>query len=145
MRAFDRLRSATGCDLQPQHAGSGGRIDTGLLPPGDFIATAMHLAMVSPAERYGELVADLAAKCQRLGKAQMMSIRGTPAADQARLLGNRFDVIPVANPAWRGQGQNAFVDSGDRGAASCLDGLDVSARCVEGPSAASVTMIVSRA
>src|SRR5271166_2325877 len=41
--------------LQPQHAGGCGRIDTYLGPPTGFVATAMDLAMVSPAEGHGKL------------------------------------------------------------------------------------------
>jgi hypothetical protein len=55
--------------LQPKNASRRARIDTGLLPPRRFIATAMDLAMVSPAERHGELVADLAAERLCLRKA----------------------------------------------------------------------------
>ena len=47
-----------------------------------------------------------------LRKAQMVSIRRTPAADQARLLGYRFDMLPVANPTRRRQCQYALVDRG---------------------------------
>src|SRR5713101_4721083 len=41
----------------------------------------------------------------------MVSVSGTPAADQARLLGNRFDVVPIANPTRRWQRQYAFIDN----------------------------------
>ena len=73
--------------LQPQAASRGDWIDTSLVPPHRFIATAMNLTMVSATERDRELVADLAAERRCLGKAQMMSIGRTPAADEARLLG----------------------------------------------------------
>ena len=55
--------------FQPEHAGTDGRINTGFIPPTDFITTAMHLAMVSATERDRELVADLAAERRCLGKA----------------------------------------------------------------------------
>ena len=83
--------------LQPQSARRIGWIDTGLVPPRRFIATAMNLAMVSTTERDRELIADLAAERRYLGKAQMMGIGGAAAADQARLLGYRFDVITVTD------------------------------------------------
>src|SRR5262249_35036051 len=67
-------------------ASSGGWIDTNLVPLRRFIATAMDLTMVSATERDRELVADLAAERRCLGKAQMMGISGTAAADKARLL-----------------------------------------------------------
>ena len=47
--------------LQPQRAGGDGRINAGILPPCGFIATAMGLAVMAPAQRYGELIAGLAA------------------------------------------------------------------------------------
>jgi hypothetical protein len=58
----------------------------------------MHLAMMATAERDGELIADLSAESRRLCKTQMMRIGGTPAANQAWLLGDRFRVLPVAYP-----------------------------------------------
>ena len=60
--------------FQPQRAGSDGRIDASLFPPCGFIATAMDLAMMAPAQRHGELIADLAAERAVLREAQMMGI-----------------------------------------------------------------------
>ena len=42
--------------------GRDGRLNTGLIPPSCFIATAMHLAMMTTAERDSELIADFAAQ-----------------------------------------------------------------------------------
>jgi hypothetical protein len=50
-------------------------------PPGRFIAAPMEFAMVTAAERNSEFIADLAAKCLALRKAQMMCIRRPAAAD----------------------------------------------------------------
>ena len=50
----------------------------------------MHLAMMTTAERNRELIADLAVEGRRLCKTDMMRIGGTPAANQAWLLGDRF-------------------------------------------------------
>ena len=88
--------------LEPERAGGSGRIDAGPLPPGRFVATAMHLAMMAAAERHGELVAHLAAKRRMLGKAQMMRIGGYAAANEAGLLDDEPHVLAVANPAWLG-------------------------------------------
>jgi len=87
--------------LQPQRTGTDRRIDTSFFPPRRFIATAMNLTMVSATERDRELVADLAAERRCLGKAQMMGIGGAAAADQARLLGYRLDVVTVTDPPGR--------------------------------------------
>jgi hypothetical protein len=49
--------------FEPQCARRGNRIDTGLLPPSDFITTTMDLAVMSPTERDRKLITDLATKC----------------------------------------------------------------------------------
>ena len=64
--------------LQPKHASSGGRINAGLVPPRSFVTAAVHLPVMSPAQRNRKLVADLSAKRRRLLKAQMVSIGGPP-------------------------------------------------------------------
>ena len=83
--------------LRPKHASSGGRINAGLVPPRSLVTAAMHLTVMSPAQRNRKLVADLPAKRRRLHKAQMMSISGPTSADQTRLLGDGFNVLPIAN------------------------------------------------
>jgi hypothetical protein len=54
---------------QPKLSRNGGGIDIQILPPRFFIAVPMDLAMMSSAQRHGELVADLAAECSALSKA----------------------------------------------------------------------------
>ena len=54
--------------LQPKHASSGGRIYASLVPPRSFVTAAMHLAVMSPAQRNRKLVADFPAKRRRLHK-----------------------------------------------------------------------------
>jgi len=66
--------------------------------------------VVTSAQRDSELIANLAAECQQLHKAQMVGIRGTQAANQACLLGDRFHMLPVANSAGHRQCQDRFVD-----------------------------------
>ena len=83
--------------FQPKDSRRSARIYTCLSPPGRFITAAMDLAVMSPAQRNRKLVADLPAKRRRLGKAQMVSIGGPTTTDQTRLLGNGFNVLPVAN------------------------------------------------
>src|SRR5262245_61966468 len=97
--------------LQPQGASRRSRIGTDLMPPGQFIARAMHLTMVSSTQRNSEFIAHFAAECRRLRKLQVMSIGRTAAADQAWLLGNGFDVVSVANPARRWQCEHSFIYS----------------------------------
>jgi hypothetical protein len=58
----------------------------------------MDFAMVSPAKRDSELVADLATKRAGLCKSQMMRVYRASTADQAGLLAYRTDMLAVANP-----------------------------------------------
>src|SRR4029077_12816122 len=60
-------------------------INLQVLPPSNFIASLMHLSMVTSAERHGELIADLEADRTRLRKPKMMGVRWLPPADEARL------------------------------------------------------------
>jgi hypothetical protein len=69
--------------LQPQAAGDDRRIYAEVLPPSGFIATAVDLAMMSPAQRDRELIAHLAPERWVLCEAKVVSIRGLPAAKQA--------------------------------------------------------------
>ena len=96
--------------FQPQHTGRGGRINTDVIPPVSFVAAAMHLAMMSAAQWHRKFIADLAPQRPRLRKAKMVNISRTAAANQARLLGYRFDVIPVAYSTRRWQDQHGFID-----------------------------------
>jgi hypothetical protein len=70
----------------------------------------MRLTMMSSAEWDRELVAHFAAEGWRLGKTQMMHISRTATTDQARLLGNRFDMFAIANPTRLRQRQPALID-----------------------------------
>ena len=56
-------------------------VDAGTLPPLSFVTGAVDLAVVSAAERYGELVADLEAETAYLREAQMMGVAGQPFTD----------------------------------------------------------------
>ena len=96
--------------LQPKRAGLDGRINAGLPPPIGLLPAAVQLAMVTPAQRDSELIADLAPEGRMLCKSQVMRVRGPPAANQARLLGNRFDMIAVADPPRLWDGQHALID-----------------------------------
>ena len=52
--------------LPPQPKGDFDGVDAGVLPPGGFIAYAVHQTMMNAAERHRELVARLAAERARL-------------------------------------------------------------------------------
>jgi hypothetical protein len=70
----------------------------------------MDFAVMAPAQGNRELIADFAAQSRVLREPQMVGIRRLPAADEARLPGHVLDMIPVADPAWFGEGEGAFVD-----------------------------------
>jgi hypothetical protein len=60
--------------LKPECARDGNGVDARFLPPDRFVATAMHLATMTAAERHRELIAHLAAKRWMVGKARVMRI-----------------------------------------------------------------------
>ena len=67
--------------------------------------------MVSATQGDRELIADLAAEGRRLRKSQVVGFDRSPPADQAGQLGDRFDVVPIADPPRRRQCQHGLVDS----------------------------------
>jgi hypothetical protein len=85
--------------VQPQGASQNSRVNAGLFPPFGFIASAVDFSMMAATQWNCVLIANFAAECTRLRKPQMMGVRWPATADQTRLLGNQFNVIPVANAA----------------------------------------------
>lgn len=53
----------------------------------------MDLAVVAPAKRHGELIAHFTPERWVLCEPQVMGVRGSSAANQTRVLCNRFDVM----------------------------------------------------
>jgi len=100
-----RLRVAR----EPKRSCDSVRIEPEFLPPPGFITVPMQLAMMSPAERHGEFVADLTTECTGLREAQMVWIARLPTADQARLLNHMPDVIAVTHAARFGEDKNTLV------------------------------------
>jgi len=96
--------------LKPQGPGSGEWIDSGFAPPFGFIAVAVELAMMPPAQRDGELIADLAPKRPTLREAKVVGITRPPAADKTRLPSDMPDVLAIPHPARLGERQGALVD-----------------------------------
>jgi hypothetical protein len=96
--------------VQPQRAGTHGRINPGFAPPRGFVAATVHLAMVSSTQWNGVLIADLSSECPALGKSQVVGIGGLATANQTRMFGDSFDVIPVMNPALLRKAQYALID-----------------------------------
>ena len=96
--------------LLPKPLGNLQCIDFQVVPPGHLIAGLMQLAMMTAAERYGELVADFETQRSGLRKPQVMRIGRLPAADQAGLRGDEPQMGFVAQPFGLGDGEKAFVD-----------------------------------
>src|ERR1700730_10742445 len=71
----------------------------------------MHRMMMPTTEWDRELIADLAAKRTWLGKTEVVGVRGLAGADEARLLGDIAQVLPVAVPPRRSDGEDALVDA----------------------------------
>jgi len=102
-RAIDWTLLRQRVSFQPQSTGGNCWIDAGLPPPRGFITAAVDFAVVTTAQRDSKFVADLTPKRAALCEAEVVSIRGLPAADQTGASGDKLDVIAVANPARLGQ------------------------------------------
>ena len=66
--------------------------------------------MVTPAQRHGVFIADPAPQGARLGEPQMMSVGGSPPADQARLHRDKPKMRTVAVATWFAECECGFVD-----------------------------------
>ncbi len=97
--------------LQPKRARRSGSIYSIPTPPDSFVSAAMHFTVMSSAQRHRELVADLAPKGATLRKAQVMGVARLTTAHEAALLGDKPDMIAVANPPRLGMRQDRFVDN----------------------------------
>jgi len=70
----------------------------------------VDLTVVTSTQRNGEFIAHLATKRAVLRKSQVMGVGGLPATNQASLLSNRSDVIPVTNSPLLRQSQLALIN-----------------------------------
>src|SRR6516165_9374060 len=82
--------------LGPKVRRNGQRIDPLALPPGALIAASVELPMVQPADRDGEAVAHFPPHRPLLCKFDVVGIRRGAAADQARLGGDKFQMLAIA-------------------------------------------------
>src|SRR5262249_60946781 len=97
-------------------------------PPGGCLADLVAVAMVPAAERNGYLMADFAAQCPVLGKGEVVCICRPSAENQAGMLGDRSDVIPVTHAAGFRNRQRALIN---RGGASASLQLHLAHRVLE--------------
>ena len=67
-----------------------------ILPPAAFVAAPVQLAMVQPADRHGEPVADLASHRALLCELDVVRIGRNPATDQTWLGGHKFQMVAIA-------------------------------------------------
>src|SRR5215469_14808183 len=81
---------------RPKGCCKGKGIDSLLVPPGAFVAAAMELAVVQPANWNGELVADLPPHRSLLGKFEVMGIRRAPPAHETGLRGHEPQMVAIA-------------------------------------------------
>jgi hypothetical protein len=71
----------------------------------------MHRPVMAAAERDRELIAHLAAERTRLGKSDVVRVRGLAATDETRLLGDIAQMLPVAIAPRGGDRENALIDA----------------------------------
>jgi hypothetical protein len=83
---------------QPKGAGDIRWIDADIFPPCDLVATVMDFAVMTPAQRHGELIAHLTPQRAALHEAEVVSVRWSPTADQTRMCGDKLHMNPVTNP-----------------------------------------------
>src|SRR6516225_4748679 len=82
--------------LGPKVRRNGQRINPLAFPPGALVAASVELTMMQPADRNGEAVAHFSPHRPLLRKFDMMGIRRGAAADQARLGGDKFQMLAIA-------------------------------------------------
>ena len=68
------------------------------LPPCAFIADPMKFAMMRPAQRYSEFIADPAAQRAGLREPNMMGVARRTSANQTRLGFHEFQVLFISQP-----------------------------------------------
>src|SRR4051812_9593285 len=71
----------------------------------------MDRAVMRAAERHDVFIAGLAAQGARLGKSDVVGIRGPAAAEQTRLLAHETKMISVSVATWRGHSEHALIDA----------------------------------
>ena len=82
----------------PEVSGNDQGIDPLALPPGALIAAPVQLAMVQPADRDSEAIADLPPHRPLLGKPEVVGVRGAPAADETPLRSHEPEMVAIALP-----------------------------------------------
>ena len=97
------------------------RCDLNIGPPRDFVAIAVQVPMMIPAQWHGEFVADPATECSGLRELKMMRIARRALADQAWLRADEGEMNLVSPTHRFSQGRDGrrwflivrTVDDGD--------------------------------
>ena len=107
--------------FQPKLARQRDGLETGFRPPVRFLAGAVQFAMMCPAQRDGEFVADLEAETAGLRKPQMMGIAGLAPANEARLFGHepQMGLVPQATRHGEWSARSCRCGRGSRRFAVC--------------------------
>jgi hypothetical protein len=84
--------------LAPERSGNFQHINSKAAPPSRFIAVTVELAMMTTAQRNGELVAHFAGERAALCEPKVVGIGRKPTAHKARLACHQPDVIAIAYP-----------------------------------------------
>ena len=71
--------------FEPKLAGKANGLKACFCPPVGFLARAVQFAVMCPAKRYREFVADLEAEAAALRETEVMRIAGLASADEAGL------------------------------------------------------------
>ena len=110
--AQDICRSVERMGFQPKLARQTDGLETGSRPPVGFLAGAVQFAMVCPAQRDREFLADLEAETAGLREPQMVGVAGLAPANEARLFGDEPQVGLVTQATRHGDCQHALIDAG---------------------------------
>src|SRR4051812_42838317 len=86
------MESVARLTLLPKRLRHCERCNTDRLPPPKLFGRPMRLAMMRAAQRHCVLIADLPPERARLGKRQMMRVRGLLGANQTRLRAHKSEM-----------------------------------------------------
>ena len=81
-----------------------------VLPPAPFVSGGVVHCMVDGTKRHGELIAHFEPETSWLGVADVMSVARRSSANEARLLGDKAEMLLAAEPFRLADGKNALVD-----------------------------------
>jgi hypothetical protein len=95
--------------LVPERVGNAQRFDSYCSPPRLFVADAVHLAVMRPAQRDSELITGLAPQRTRLRVPEVMGVGWLAATDEACLSGHVAQMVLVAVAARLGEGELSWV------------------------------------